>query len=193
MWEALTAERGHDREPVTEVIQRGVKMRLLKYMAASGAASMRGGAQSSRRKSSSAAGSEGQWAFWYARPLRVYTALCGRGRAPACARTRSRGFRGGGERQARGQGEDARARQRTRARARRLGRHLRIQDQVLQVLLSAEARALHAVCAQSLGGLVLTSQLAIHFEQAGLAWDAAKTHARALVVVIAAACRARLR
>ena len=64
---------------------------------------------------------------------------------------------------------------------------------MLQVLLSAEARALHAVCAQSLGGLVLTSQLAIHFEQAGLAWDAAKTHARALVVVIAAAGRARLR
>ena len=62
---------------------------------------------------------------------------------------------------------------------------------MLQVLLSAEARALHAVCAQSLGGLVLTSQLAIHFEQAGLAWDAAKTHARALVP--AAACRARLR
>ena len=77
------------------------------------------------------------------------------------------------------------------ANAQRLGRHLRIQDQVLQVLLSAEARALHAVCAQSLGGLVLTSQLAIHFEQAGLAWDAAKTHARALVP--AAACRARLR
>ena len=94
MWEALTAERGHDREPVTEVIQRGVKLRLLKYMAASGAASMRGGAQSSRRKSSSAAGSEGQWAFWCARPLRAHTGVCGRGRGPACARTRSRGFGG---------------------------------------------------------------------------------------------------
>ena len=109
---------------------------------------------------------------------------------PTCARTRSRGFKGvqGGKREGRATTLE---RGSERARARRLGRHLRIQDQVLQVLLSAEARALHAVCAQSLGGLVLTSQLAIHFEQAGLAWDAAKTHAGALVP--AAACRARLR
>ena len=43
---------------VTEVIQRGVKQRLLKYLAASGSSS---GAPRTRRKSS-AAGTEGRWA-----------------------------------------------------------------------------------------------------------------------------------
>ena len=65
VWGALKAvdsaegRRGAEEgEPVTEVIQRGVKQRLLKYLAASGSSS---GAPRTRRKSS-AAGTEGRWA-----------------------------------------------------------------------------------------------------------------------------------
>ena len=125
VWSALKAADGAEggrggAEPVTEVIQRGIELKLLKHLAASGAHGGGGGGGTGARRKSSAASTEGAWAF----------------------------------------------------------HHLRIQDTVDQVLLNAEARALHRVCAESLEGLVLTSQLAQHHQRAGQHWQAAQQFAK---------------
>ena len=117
VWSALKAADGAEgarggAEPVTEVIQRGIKQRLLKYLAASGAHGG-GGGTGARRKSSAAAGGEGSWAF----------------------------------------------------------HHLRIQDTIDQRLLSAEARALHRVCAESLEGPSRTSPQTLRVARA---WKATR-------------------
>ena len=54
---------GDARGSVEEVITRGMKKRLLKYMAPSGS----GGAASRRRSSAVHTKQEGQWAFWHLR------------------------------------------------------------------------------------------------------------------------------
>ena len=54
--------------------------------------------------------------------------------------------------------------------------HLRIQDNVLELLLTDDVRRLHAACAQCLEGAVETVQLAQHNEKAGRLLGAARLH-----------------
>ena len=99
-------------------------------------------------------------------------------------------------------GSSAGQRRRSSAAGGAMGRfvfsHLRILDNVLELLLTADVRRLHMACAECLEGAVETLQLAQHNEKAGRLLQAARLHSahsialqaqQAGIDVVAAAAR----
>ena len=69
--------------------------------------------------------------------------------------------------------------------------HLRILDNVLELLLRDDARQLHEACARTLEGVVDTLQLAMHSEQAGMHQEAAQLWVSKHVLPIVSKCTAQ--